>query len=258
MKTKISQRETFGRVSGLYEKSRVSYPQQLIEDIIAFSKITKNGKILDIGCGTGQLTLIFAQKGFTITGLDISRNMVNLAQNKCLKFSNVDFKIGSFEKVKFPENKFDLIVSGMAWHWVTSENRYDKINKLLKKGGTLALCWNYQYGETKFRQEVGLILDKYGKSEGQTGPKIPSYAQSAYDDLKKNILFNSITQKEYCEDILFSPQKYLNLVLTYHWVQLLPKTQRNKLIKDFQELYKKCGKTLTIPYHYILILAKKK
>jgi len=146
----------------------------------------------------------------------------------------------------------------MAWHWVTSEDRYDKAHQILKKDGTVALCWSYQYGETEFRQEVGKILDKYGKSEGQTGPKIPFYAASAYEDLKKNSLFRSVIRKEYKEDIIFSKEKYLNLVLTYHWVQLLPKNKRNELMNDFQRLYKCYGEPLTIPYNYILILAKKK
>ncbi len=251
-------RETFGKVSELYETSRIGYPTQLIEDIIIYSKIRSNSSILDVGCGSGQLTFPFAQHGFKIMGLDLSKDMITLASKKCSQFLNVNFKLGLFEEAQFPNKTFNLIVSGMAWHWVTSEDRYDKINRLLTKDGALALCWSYQYGEAKFRQDVGKILDKYGKSEGQTGPKIPLYAASAHEELKKNSLFKSVIRKEYQEDIKFSKEKYLNLVLTYHWVQLLSENKREKLVQDFHELYNRYGEILIIPYKFVVIIAKKK
>ncbi|MBU0466506.1 MAG: class I SAM-dependent methyltransferase, partial [Nanoarchaeota archaeon] len=56
---------TFGPISSLYDKARISYPSTLIDDVIAFSGV-ENGNVLDVGCGTGQATILFAERGFYV------------------------------------------------------------------------------------------------------------------------------------------------------------------------------------------------
>src|SRR3989338_3709869 len=99
----INQEEgrTFGRISSLYDRARTSYPIRLIDDIVNYSGIGQEGTILDVGCGTGQATLLFAQKGYRVIGLDISQEMINIAKEKCSSFPKVSFRVGTFEDVDF-------------------------------------------------------------------------------------------------------------------------------------------------------------
>jgi len=136
-------RTTFSNISKLYDKARISYPRKLIKDIIDFAKIKKEDRVLDVGCGTGQATILFSEKGFNVTGLDIGKGMIQLCKKKFSKFVNVSFKQGTFEEAEFP-NKFNLIISAMAWHWIDPEIREIKACQLLKENGSLALFWNYQ------------------------------------------------------------------------------------------------------------------
>ncbi len=136
MRINHSLRKTFGKVSSLYDKSRITYPQELINDIIALSKIKKEGTVLDVGCGSGQATMPFAERGYQVTGLDISKDLITIAKKKCSPFKTAKFKISSFEKAKFKENSFNLIISGLAWHWVKSDGRYETAHHILKENGS--------------------------------------------------------------------------------------------------------------------------
>ena len=74
--------QTFDSVADFYDAYRPDYPDALIETIIAETGIPPNGKILEIGSGTGKATLLFARRGFSILcvepGTKLSSNV------KCL------------------------------------------------------------------------------------------------------------------------------------------------------------------------------
>lgn len=252
-----SLRTTFGKVSSLYDKSRVTYPEELIEKIITYSKIKPNETILDVGCGSGQATLPFAQQSFQIIGLDISKDLLTIAKQKCSPFKKAKFKLSSFEAAKFNENSFNLIISGLAWHWVKPEQRYEKASRLLKDNGSLALFWSYQQKDkSKIVTEVGKVLDLYiGK---KTGPQMKDYANAVYNELQQHPLFTNIEKRKYSIMMPFSKENYVNLVLTYSGVLKLPITEQTKLKNDLNRILKKFREPLIIPYEYALILARKK
>jgi len=249
----------FGTISELYDKSRVNYPTKLIDDVLTTSKIKENGNILDVGCGSGQATIPFARKGFNIIGLDLSQDLIEIAKKKCSTLPKASFSISSFEESSFSEKSFDLIISGQAWHWVDQEIGLKKAHDLLTDTGILAIFWSWQDREkSSFSREVGKILDTYG--ENRSAVKygwLVKYSASFYNKIKENVLFNSIEKKEYFVNIEFSKERYLNLILSFSWVQKLPEKTRMKLLKDLQKLSNEYKEPLIVPYVYVLILAKK-
>ena len=105
----------FDKVPSIYHSSRKGYPAQVFFDIIKFSKINKKSYILDIGCGSGLSTLPFAKKGYDITGIDISKEMIEMAKNNAHGYKNLKYIASSFETYNFKSNRFDLIISGQAF-----------------------------------------------------------------------------------------------------------------------------------------------
>ncbi len=258
MQVDYSLRTAFGKVSSLYEKSRVRYPQRLIDDVVVYSKIKSTGKILEIGGGSGKATLPFAERGFEITGLDISKELIEIAEKMCLKYPKVHFVVGSFEDTIFSTENFDLIISGQAWHWVKPEGRYEKVHQILKENGTLALFWSYQQNEkSKFLQEKEIIMEKYLGKNPKNKPLIKDYADFSYEELKKNKLFKDVEKQEYFESIEFSRRKYVDLILTYSVVLNLSRKEQEELKTDILKLSEKYPEPLIIPYKYVLILTKK-
>lgn len=70
--------------------------------------------ILDLGCGTGELTERIAQAGTNVVGLDASPEMVALARQQ---FPALDFRLADATTFDFPE-RFDAVFSNAALHWV--------------------------------------------------------------------------------------------------------------------------------------------
>ena len=73
----------------------------------------------------------------------------------------------------------------------------------------------------------------------------------------RNPDFPSVEMREYDKDFEFSKDRYLDLVVSYGWVQGLPEEKRRELTRDLRELYKRYEEPLLIPYRYVLLLAKK-
>lgn len=97
-----------------------------------------NKRILDLGCGDGNMDRYFLEKGaIRVVGVDISKNMIELAK-KLSKSSRIDYKIMSMEDISEIEDKFDIVYSSLAFHYVKDFDKLiNDINKLLKDDGIL-------------------------------------------------------------------------------------------------------------------------
>lgn len=99
---------------------------------------TKKGqRLLDIGCGIGDLSKHYASKGLDVTALDISQEMINYAISNCeghdIKFVHADFERANIEEL-FPP--FDIIcASFMLSYFSDLETVFRKMKILKKKRG---------------------------------------------------------------------------------------------------------------------------
>src|SRR5262245_3983324 len=60
----------FDDVAQLYDEIRPHYPEEIVEHIIAFAALPAHARVFEVGCGTGQMTLPFAKRGYTVVALD--------------------------------------------------------------------------------------------------------------------------------------------------------------------------------------------
>lgn len=119
----------------------------------------KPKQVLDIGCGTGELTNQIAQLGHEVTGIDLSANMIDQAKETypALHF----FK----EDILNPTNQiktYDIAFSNAVFHWIPDQDRLLKnINKMLTQRGEL-ICefgavGNVQTIRASFGQELATL-----------------------------------------------------------------------------------------------------
>ena len=125
-----------------YQKMRDSKinANELIEipQIKAMMPDIKDKMILDLGCGDGGMSRYFAENGAKrVLGLDISNNMIKLAKSKTQQ-ANVEYIVGEMENISKLNEKFDIVFSSLAFHYVEDfEKLMADISGLLKPNGIL-------------------------------------------------------------------------------------------------------------------------
>jgi len=137
------QRTLFDGIAERYEESRPGYPARVTEFVTTTANLAPGAEILEIGCGTGQLTERLAGHGFRLTAIDI----------------------GPFEDLAAAEESFDLIISSAAFHWIDPEVAFGKSARLLRPGGWLALLGT----DEQYDHPLGPALDDLWVSHGDTG-----------------------------------------------------------------------------------------
>jgi SAM-dependent methyltransferase len=124
-----------------YKDKKTKYPAKFCRQI--FSQYETNSKILDVGCGNGDITIEILNMGFDVTGID-------LGESSCPKdrFIKVDLQN---EKYPFPDNHFDIIFSkSVIEHLREPDHMVDEIYRVLKPGGIficLTPSWKHSYKE---------------------------------------------------------------------------------------------------------------
>ena len=102
--------KVFGKISEIYDKTRVDYPKKAIDDILQYSKLKSESNVLDVGCGTGQLIMPLANRGLQVLGLDISKEMIDVARRKSSHLKNAIISLNHLRQQNF------LMVNMIWWY----------------------------------------------------------------------------------------------------------------------------------------------
>ncbi len=136
-----TRRIAFEEQADRYDSVALTYPASLVDDIVRLSGVTAGSRILEIGCGSGQATVSFAERDFAITAVELGERLAQLAAQKLRAFPNVQVIQHEFESWELPAQPFELVISAEAFHWIVPEIGIPKVARALIPGGMLALFW---------------------------------------------------------------------------------------------------------------------
>ena len=131
--------EYFDRIAGRYDdwyKTRVGRYVDRTEKRLIFSMMRSHrGRVLDLGCGTGNYTLELRERGFDVIGLDASGAMVEVARAKGLNCI-----VGNAYTLPLPDASFDLVLSVTMFEFIHEpEKVLAEIYRVLKPGGEVVV-----------------------------------------------------------------------------------------------------------------------
>lgn len=143
-------------------------------------------KVLDVGCGTGNLTVELASqcnRGFVL-GIDASPAMINQAQARSAEFRNVEFCVQDAEHMEF-QREFDVIFSNSALHWLLEGDKVlASIHRALKPGGRIGLQFPLLNERHPLIASARQVIQVLGFERYYRGWKFPWFVTTAGDYTK--------------------------------------------------------------------------
>ena len=129
----------FNEVAAHYDRSRPRYPEVLVDHACKVARLGDGDPVLEIGCGTGQLTASLLAKGLRVTALEPGGQLIALARERLKDAGPVEFVNARFEDMQLPRERYRAVFSASAIHWVDPDLGWQRIADVLAPEGTLAL-----------------------------------------------------------------------------------------------------------------------
>ncbi len=126
-----------------YDRFRLPYPDELIEDLCRRAGVTGGARLLDLACGPGTVTFALCDRFDEVWAVDQEGEAVEFGARKAseLGVENVRWITGRAEDVD-PGQAFDLVTIGTAFHRLDRRQVADLAMRCLRPGGHLALLWS--------------------------------------------------------------------------------------------------------------------
>lgn len=146
------------------------------------------GKLLDVGCAWGRMFPIYFERGQTVSGVDISDAMIELARNSYDTHPNVDsIQVATAEKLPYPDAHFDNVVCVAVFDATYQNVALAEFLRVLKPKGRLYLTGKSD--EYRADDELALVAEKAARAKGH-----PNY----FTDLPK---MRSTLKEAGCKEI---------------------------------------------------------
>ena len=129
----------FDEVAPEYDRSRPTYPDELVDRACEHARLESGDRVLEVGCGTGQLTRSLLAPGLHVTALEPGKRLLSLAQRNLEHRGEVEFVNARFEDARLSSGAYRAVFSAAAFHWIDPEVSWENVARVLVPGGTLAL-----------------------------------------------------------------------------------------------------------------------
>lgn len=145
--------KVFDEIADEYDRHRPMYPDEIVDQACQVAGIGAGDPVLEIGCGSGQLTRSLVARGLRVTAIEPGQNLIALARQNLAGTGTVEFINARFEEAECPREHFRAVFSAAALHWVDPQVSWRKIADALIPGGTLALISYFGLEEDRSKQD---------------------------------------------------------------------------------------------------------
>jgi ubiquinone/menaquinone biosynthesis C-methylase UbiE len=148
----------FDEIAAEYDRRRPAYPDELVDQACQVAGIGSGDHVLEVGCGSGQLTRGLSARGLQVTALEPGTNLIALARQNLEGAGDVEFVNARFEDASLPREQFRAVFSASAFHWVDPQVSWQKAAEVLVPGGTLALVQYFGLEEPRSKRDQEAAL----------------------------------------------------------------------------------------------------
>lgn len=251
--------KTFENAMEDYDGTRPVYPQELYDDIFAYTHIGEKSDVLEIGIGTGKATAPILRTGCNLVAIEPGERMCQFTKEKYKSHSNFQLYNGTVQEFDCPPGSYDLVYAATSFHWIPEEYGYKRVYDLLKPGGVFAR-FGYHAGKDKLRLELAEEIQRAYVTYMGVKEEPREYSE---EDAQRLALiapeygFVDTQCKMYRWTKEFTADEYMKLLRTYPNHVALPSDRRDGLFSAVYHAIKDNGGIITVYYTMDLHLARK-
>jgi SAM-dependent methyltransferase len=228
----------FDRIPRSYDRFRPGYPLEAIETLLALGAVPPGGDVLEIGPGTGKLTVPLAERGYRITAIEPGARMADLLARRVRRWPSVRIVRSTFEDAPVEPGSFDLVVAATAFHWVDPGLRYGLAAGALRPGGALALIRNDHVAAPEYEaysRGVRAIYERHAPEllEEHALPhtgEVPGFR----DEMTESGLFDPVEQRQFTWDQAYTAATGVGMLGTHSEHRALPRRRRSALLRSIR------------------------
>ncbi|HEU5006735.1 MAG TPA: class I SAM-dependent methyltransferase [Jatrophihabitantaceae bacterium] len=242
--------ESFGTIARDYDRFRPSYPDAIIDDLVALAPEA----VLDVACGTGKATALLAARGLNVLGVEIDPEMAAVARGHGL-----DVEVGAFESWDAAGRRFDLITCAQAWHWIDPASGIDKAADLLNPGGTLVPFWNYGELDERTQQAMDEVYATVAPQLSRSGGGARGFHElerAHLPHLRESGRFAAIETRCHPWERDYSAVEWTDMLQTHSDHLQLEPDQRRRLVDALHKMIGEFGGVLHLRYSTFAIFAR--
>lgn len=172
-----------------YMQYRPNVPKEVIDIVIEHFDIKLSDRILDIGCGTGQVPLVMNSRCKEMVCLDPDPEMIKIAKkvtkNSQTKMIWINSRAEELGKLKREIGVFKIAMFSRSFHWIDQDQVLKDINTLIDKDGGVAIfsdrsLWT---GQEDWQQVVKKIVQKYLGEKRRAGKNMFKESGERWEDI---------------------------------------------------------------------------
>jgi trans-aconitate methyltransferase len=151
-----------------YLGGRPAYSPRLIRRVAEACRLDGTQRLLDLGCGPGQLSLAFSSWVDTGVALDPEPEMLRIAADLGLGIApNIEYRPGSSYDLSPEWGRFQIAVVGRAFHWMDRPDTLARLDQLIDPAGAVVLFATSHPDDssTPWHASYRALLDEYAKAD---------------------------------------------------------------------------------------------
>jgi SAM-dependent methyltransferase len=165
----------FNEIAVAYDRNRPTYPDALLDHACEVAAITDGDRVLEVGCGTGQLTRGLLARGLRVIAVEPGDRLIRIAGENLKNAGDVEFIHARLEDIQLPRESYKAVFSASAIHWVDPDLSWRKLADALAPDGTLALTQYVGLQEQRSVDDQEALLSVLRRHAREVAAALPTY-----------------------------------------------------------------------------------
>jgi ubiquinone/menaquinone biosynthesis C-methylase UbiE len=273
--------KVFDEIAVEYDRRRPAYPDELVDQACQVAGIGSGDRVLEVGCGSGQLTRALLARGLRVTALEPGKNLIALARQNLEGAGEVEFVNAQFEDALLPGGQFQAVFSASAFHWIDPKVSWQKVADVLVPGGTLALVQYFGLEEARSKLDQEAAIAAIRKVAPDVAASWPAYRDldatlAGMEQRRGNVselwswlgsydlgqdyagrLFDDVQVAVMPQLVEHTPDELNTLVRTMSFYARLSPGQRQALERENEAIYERLGRPIRASIVATLVAARR-